>query len=447
VVDKYKIAFSIMLLSTTLYSIDISKLSPNDIIEVIQINNKQTIKAVEDNNTHQPIYYTPTTNNYEIKFKKKSYDTEYGPIEIYDLSQNNKYLNAINYTNMIIDGNISECKLAISDKKLFHKEDNLILDNNHNIDFSKIYNKIDLSRLKYIILFKTAQCNINKLTLIDNKKPIKPSNFKRSIWVWKPSNIKNEDKLDKFDIDTLYIQMNKDFNTTLKLLTNRYTYGLNGSPSDIYNSKHLLDDINSLAKLKQQYKNIIGYQVDIEPYLLKEYNQNRDEILSKYIKVLKLLHKTSNDNGLRFSVVMPFWFSNVYFHNKNLAQIVIDIADEVVLMSYRSDLKNIIKISKNSLSMGYFSHTDIKIGIELMKIDDEIHTFYTIISNQCLKNNKLDNDCLSLQQINQYTVYGNDISFYNQFDKLKHLNDLQIPSKAFRGFVLHYYDKLPSVSF
>jgi hypothetical protein len=447
--NKSKIVFT-LLLNSYLYALDISQLPIDSMIEIIKSNNKETLQIIPSNIDARPIHYTPSNeHNYSIEFKKKRYDSKYGILDIYDLSHNNQYLNAINFTNLQIEGNLNGCRLALSDKQMFQQEDNLIIKNNSNINFNEIYQKIDLSRLKYLILFnKSNQCNINKLVLINNRQEkIDPKNYARSSWVWQPKNIKDEYKLDKFNIKTVYMQMNNNFTAATTRLPHKQIYGLNGSPSDIYNYQHLINDIHKLSKIKKSNNNIIGYQVDIEPYLLAEYSSKREEILQKYIDTLNSLKHVCHENGLKFSIVIPFWYSNLYIDNKNLAHIVVDIADEIVLMSYRSDLTKVIDISKDILSMGSFSNKPVKIGIELMKIEDEKHTIYKIVSKDCLENQAVNPKCKSMIKIKDYTVLGSSISFYNQTYKLKNLDSISIPYNSFNGFTLHFYSKLPLVSF
>jgi len=430
-----------------LYANDYIDINTTKYIEVIQYSNQKSIIKKITNYDQEPIYYTPQSKVYNIKFQKSDYQTKYGKIKLYDISKKNKYLNAINYDHLIIDGNISNCQIAISDRRLFQKEDNIKLKVDNNIiDFKDIYQHIDLTKLKYLILFDNNDiCQINKLSLTQNNYTTNYNNFTNATWIWNPDEFTSSTKLKHYNINTLYIQLTANNKAFINILKSniKYIYGLNGSPSDIYNHKHLLQDIKNLSLLKQTYPNIQGYQVDIEPYLLKEYNTKPQIIIQQYIKLLKDLKTHTQKHNLKFSVVIPFWYSQIYYKNRNLAQIVLDIADEVVVMSYRSDLEKVLNISQDILRMGIFAHKKVKIGIELMAIDDEKHTIYKTISNVCLKNNHIDKKCISLEPIRSYTIKGSSISFHNQIEKLQGIDTLYIPYQSFNGFVLHHYSVLP----
>ena len=446
---KYrKIVLFAIFCSSLSFSFDITKYHIGDMIDAITSNDEQY--AINRLVKNEPIYYTPTDTIYDVNYTISSYNSKFGDIVLYDLSYDDKYLNAIDYNELYIQGEIEGCHLSISDKNLFHKEDNipLIFDQNHTVFLEKIYNDIDLSRLKYIVLFKDkSTCNIGHIRFIKKQKPTTYlNNSHKATWVWNPSKDISITKLKDFNITKTYIQIKDGFETVSKNLkdTNITIYGLNGSPSDIYSYQHLQNDIIYLGNLKDKYPNIKGYQIDVEPYLLKNFQNDKDRIIKAYIQMLSSLSNLAHKNDLSFSVVIPFWFDNVFYKNTNLAKIVLQYADEVVLMSYRSDLNKVIDISKHILAMGDFSHKKVYIGIELMPIKDEFHTIYKIVSkNSCLSLNGFQKECLGLNKIKQYTIKGSSISFYNQYNKLKDIDKIQVPFKSFQGFVLHYYSVLP----
>jgi hypothetical protein len=447
--SKYsRIVFSTILVSSFSFSLDISKYNIGTLLDVTKYDNNQYSIEVSTNN--KPIYYTPTTTIYDINYTTKYYKSKFGDIILYDLSKDDRYLNAIDYNYIKFSGFLDGCRVAISDKSLFHKEDNILLslDTNNSINLKYIYNDIDLSRLKYIVLFQdNKKCYIDKIRLEKtNKNSYITNHQKKALWIWNPKNKIDINKLKKYNINKTYIQIKDGFETLLGNLnnTNIAIFGLNGSPKDIYSYQHLKNDIKYLSHLKLNYQSIVGYQIDVEPYLLKEFKTNKDKVLKSYIDMLSSLSQLCHKHNLKFSVVIPFWFDNIYYQNINLAKIVVTYADEVVLMSYRSDLDKVIDISKHILAMGDFSDKKIYIGIELMPINDEKHTIYKVIkSDGCLTKSGFLDGCKSLKKIREYTIKGTDISFYNQYHKLNDIDKKNIPFKSFQGFVLHYYDVLP----
>ena len=126
-----------------------------------------------------------------------------------------------------------------------------------------------------------------------------------------------------------------------------------------------------------------------------------------------------------------------------------DVADEIVLMSYRSDLDKVIAISRLLLSYAGYVKKDIRIGIELMKIEDEQHEVFEVTDTNmtCLTPEGFFSECATLKKLNEYTLKGSSISFYQQIHKLKALYEGDIPYTSFKGYVLHYLDILPEVPF
>jgi hypothetical protein len=265
-------------------------------------------------------------------------------------------------------------------------------------------------------------------------------------WAWNPENVTSS-RLKTQPVERIYMQMKTGFFEALERIkdSNITIYGLNGSPQDIFSDIHLLKDIDTLSILKKKFPFIQGYQVDIEPYLLTVYKENPEKILNQYLTLIQKLKRYTQKHSLKLSIVIPFWFDHLYVKDKNIGFHVIDIADEVVLMSYRSDMNKVFSISKTLLNYAKYSNKELRIGIELMKIEDESHTIYNMIQSSCLSSVGVHEKCILLDKTNQYTVYGKEISFYKQTEKLKHLLTYPIPSSSFKGFVLHHFDLLFTV--
>jgi len=443
-----QIALSLVIIHSIGYSLDLTQYPINSQIDVIEYkNNKYEISLVNKESDKES--YTPNTKIYDINFSAKEYKTKFGNIVIYDLSKNDiPYINILEYDKLIIKGDIQECHLAISDRKLFFKEDNIPLDiTNNQIDIKQLYKNLDITKIKAIILFKSnPKCNIRQISLHKNRSKPYINLKTKATWIWNPDTNISINKLHKYNINKVYLQVKNGFKTTaLKLSDNNITiFGLNGSPNDIYNYEHLKNDILLLSKLKASIPNIKGYQIDVEPYILKEFQTNREDVLNAYVNMIKSLSSLCKKHNLEFSIVIPFWYHTIYNKYDNIVQTILNYADELVLMSYRSDLLKVIDISKNILRMGTFSDKNILIGIEFIKIPDEYHTRYKIISkNSCITQNGFAKECKILQKIRSYTIKGSSISFYNQLDKLSHIDKIEIPFNSFKGFVFHHYSVLP----
>lgn len=443
------IFFSFIYLNAiNLNTIDLKEAKKYSQLEVTTYaNGKQNITFL---NTKNPSYYTPTTSTLVFQKKPKSLQSNFGTIYLYDLSKQGQYLNVLNYDFMEIEGNMSNISIGLADKYYFKKEDHLKLPLKHHFNLQKLFGKIDLSRLKYLVIITASGTPppIKKIIFKNNQEYTSLENNHLETWAWNPEYVTHS-HLKKQPIERIYIQMKSGFQKALKRMkdTNITIYGLNGSPEDIFHYTHLLKDIDTLAILKKDFPSIQGYQVDIEPYLLNAYKKDPEKILNTYLTLIQKLKIYTKKHELKLSVVIPFWFDHLYVKDKNVGFRVIDIADEVVLMSYRSDINKVFDISKILLNYAHYSNKELRIGIELMKIENESHTVYKItqIQRTCLSSGKITDNCIFLDKMNQYTVYGKEISFYKQTEKLKYLLSHPIPFPSFQGFVLHHFDLLSTV--
>lgn len=398
--------------------------------------------------------FTPEDKHYIIKPKVKIVEHKYGTMYIYDLTVDDMFLNAISFESLRIDADVKNIsKIALADNIYLKKDDSFSVKLNGNIiNLSSLYKDIDLTHLKYLVVIVKENKKFELNSLIFQKNNISSKIEKKvfSTWAWDPKSVKLA-SLKKHNIKQLYMQVKDGFERPLRdlMASSIKVYGLNGSASDVYDYKHLKEDIQTLGKLKKKYPNIVGYQVDIEPYLLSEFKENKNEILKKYLSVLNHLKTLAHEEKLEFSVVIPFWFDSLYYKDKNVGFLVSEIADEIVLMSYRSDLGLVHKISKILLEYAQLSETKIRIGLELMRIEDESHTIYqsTNTTSPCKQNDTFSKECRILKKISHYILKGSSISFYNQLHKLKNLDkNTSINTSTFMGYVLHHYGELDKMS-
>ncbi len=429
------------------------RFKPNSLIDVTSDMHGKVLGMKEITQGKLP-YFTPRSHLLIYKKPTKVLHTVHGVMYLFDLSRNDVYLNALGYDTIRIDGNLSDVlSMGIADKIYFEKEDHYKLPIQHRLPLKSLYKKVDLGQLKYfVVLSASSRTPVSSISFEQNDTVSMPHPAPLGVWAWKPENVYGN-PLKKQDISRLYMQVGKGFRQALERLKQSDAhitlYGLNGAPSDIDNSTHLMHDIAQLARWKEGYSFIKGYQVDIEPYLLPGFQAQREKILTQYLATLRRLKKSAHAHGLHFSVTIPFWFDHLYLHRKNIGFSVVDIADEVVLMSYRSDIDKALGLSSVLLDYAKFAGKKVYVGLECMRIEDEVHTVYRIQKSMdaCLTQKGLQKPCTRLEKIRSYTVFGKDISFWGQMDKLSGLRNHPVDYAAFGGFVLHHYDVLSDESF
>jgi len=440
---------ALCLYAATIKDIYVQADSKNREFEVITYaNGKQEVSWLKKGKSP---YFTPETSPLRLTITPKVlHNTRFGTIYLYDLAQPHSYLNVLPYDTMEIEGNLTHMSLGLADIHYYEKEDHLKLPLQHRFRLKDFFKKIDLCRLKYLVVLSpnSAPPSIEQIVF---KKESTKSPFQKhplETWAWNPEHVTAE-SLKHIALSRMYLQMKKGFSEALEQVKHTHItlYGLNGSPEDILHYDHLIKDIQTLGELKKKYPFIRGYQIDVEPYLLEQYKKNKNTILRQYLEMLHTLKKHTSRYGLKLSVVIPFWFDHLYINGKNLGFSVIDTADEVVLMSYRSSLDKVVQISRTLLEYASLARKEMRLGIELMKIDDEQHTVYRIIQRDavCLTSEQLSDSCLILKKIRHYTVRGDSISFYGQTGKLQHITEYPVSAPSFKGFVFHHFDLLSTL--
>lgn len=415
----------------------------NELIDFVESNGGSWIECVP---TVKALNFKPDISTYILKSKPKIYKHKNRTLYIFDLSKNGKFFNASAYGTLEIDGKYKGSTVAFADRNYFKQDDNYpVVMKDNKINIPALFSHIDIRFLKYLIIIvpKDRVAKIDKIEFIKRDTKYK-DNLKFATWVWNPKNV-DLNIIKRDDVNRVYLQIRSGFKTFLEKNPNikKEIFGLDGSPTNILEFKHLEKDILYLSKLKKRGFPIVGFQIDVEPYLLKGFANTRDAYYRKYIDMVKKLSKLAHKNGLKFSVVMPFWFDSTYVDNKSISSYVVDLTDETVLMSYRSNPDKVIDISEDILAYAEYKGKKVRIGMEMKKIADEKHSLYrrdTI--SPCITNGTFQKDCTLLDFIRSYEVKGSSISFYKQYNNAKELIKKVVPYKSFNGFVIHGYKSL-----
>ena len=135
-----------------------------------------------------------------------------------------------------------------------------------------------------------------------------------------------------------------------------------------------------------------GLHLDVEPYLLPGFNSNRQQwIIHNYLSLLSQVAQRGNKAELAVGIDMPYWFdspdeltSRIMTDELNgvpkpVYQHVIDMMDNVALMSYRTTATGtdgIILQSLEEISYAFKAGRQVFVGLETESLPDEqIMTF------------------------------------------------------------------------
>ncbi len=355
-------------------------------------------------------------------------------IYLIDLSRDGKYFDALAYDSIEIHSDLKQFRFALADERLFKLEDNLVIASNQKrISLSPAIKGIDLQRLKYAVILSRKKLKSVEIVF---QKDI-PKNLKRpsyAVWAWNARRIAPK-RLKELNISRVYLQVGDGFLKGLRGLKEEgiEVYALDGTPSDIDHFEEMVDKFSKLP-----LKSLNGIQLDVEPYLLKEYRSNRDAVLDRYLSLLRRMKEWSHRRGIALSVTLPYWFSMLEHRGKPIFPKILKELDEAVLMSYSSDPQRVVRISLDALRWGEWMGKRVDIGLELKQLPDEKHIRYLVEeSSACITQDRFYKECHPLKLIRDYTVQGSSLSFYGNHKALRELLKMSIPYSSFSAFVFH----------
>lgn len=145
---------------------------------------------------------------------------------------------------------------------------------------------------------------------------------------------------------------------------------LDGYPEAIQEPQLLADKVRRLLQLVRPGA-LSGIQLDIEPYLLPGFLDD-DAQLRRYLSTIEIV-KEAIQGRARLSMVIPFWLATPTLDGRPLAYAVMDRADEVAVMSYRTDLDEVQDIAEDILRYGDVIETPVWLAVETTVLPLEQH--------------------------------------------------------------------------
>lgn len=213
-------------------------------------------------------------------------------------------------------------------------------------------------------------------------------------WVWETNEIEKEEDLFSFfeaeQIDRIYLQIDQsrsylDYQQFIKEATEKEieVFALDGGPEWIYTNeaKRFVQWVHSFNEAVEENERFAGIQLDIEPYLLPEWEENREDIIRNFQAII---HGANQEIILiPLELAVPFWFVSLEYHNEfgkgDLAQWVLRKSDQVSVMTYRTELEGengIFSLFDPFVERAKRENKPIRLAIETMEIDNESISFY-----------------------------------------------------------------------
>ena len=120
-----------------------------------------------------------------------------------------------------------------------------------------------------------------------------------------------------------------------------------------------------------------GIHLDIEPHQHPEFDERREELITKYVELTFSLKR--DFPSLRIEYDIPFWLDDeitVKGQTKPAHEFVIDNAARVTVMSYRDSAKKILDCAEEEISYAIKTGKPLNLSVETGENDDDIVTFY-----------------------------------------------------------------------
>lgn len=373
------------------------------------------------------------------------------------LSRTGSSLNLLGYGELVVKGRFSGTwRLAFADDVLAAAQDNVPVGKlegagSHRFDLTPLLKKADLSRSRQLVLLLVSESGsaaIDEVAFSHQAAAVKPK--ERGIWIWRRDAVLGKEervlaRLAAEGVNRAYLQVGDDPEVFAPFLKKAAAagvevYALDGSPSYVAAPEELLQRMERVERYSREHPEarFAGFQVDIEPYTNRDFASRKGWYAERYVRLIRELAKRFD---LPLSVVVPFWFDTLHAEGRSLLQAVAESADEVVVMSYRTDPRSVLEISRSALSLGEHFGKPVRLGVEFAQIPDEQHQELLRCTSKDPGAFRLGSGwwCSSAE----YLLPGSRISYRYRMEELPSLLDTAVPFASFGGWVLHSYEELP----
>lgn len=231
-------------------------------------------------------------------------------------------------------------------------------------------------------------------------------------------------------------------------------FALDGYPEAIFDPHPLIAKVERLRTVLQG-RLPSGVQLDIEPYLLDGFF-NDSTGFTKYLDVHARVKRALSGQA-RLSVVMPFWLTSQFTGNRAVAFAVMDLADEVALMSYRTDPDELRELVDDSLRYADLIGRPVWLGAETRALPLEEHVRLQRVTRRELATAYLNRDERQLvltppprghnqdwfRIIQRTTVHPARLTFSGQsraqVQRMLHTLNRAVHNSSFAGVLIHDY--------
>ncbi|MHB1174426.1 MAG: hypothetical protein ACYCZJ_04815 [Sulfuriferula sp.] len=282
-----------------------------------------------------------------------------------------------------------------------------------------------------------------------------------SAWVWRSSElVRNNEAAVLFiqrahahGINEINVQVQPDLASFAHLLNLANESGIRvvalaGSPDDVLDPKAPLRIVHNVLQYNATHQQgFSGIQFDIEPYLIKSYRAQETLILDQYIQLLASL-KAAAAGRIELGAAVPFWFAHKTLHGNNLMGLVAANVDRLAIMSYRTQLNQVLDIANNALCIGEMFGKPVDLGLEVTRLPDES----SIVLSKALIDTAIrtQGDQIFLTRdprdlhpvVQRVDIPASRLSFFPDTQKLFAMTNSPVPYRSFHGWIINGLDEV-----
>ena len=237
-------------------------------------------------------------------------------------------------------------------------------------------------------------------TTDERETPVQPTpDNTRALWVWGSQVVVNSDRqntlfglIEDKSLNRLYLEASEALRFDPQALAGFFQRAeragvavelLFGQPDWALaeNHHHVMTWVDRTVDFAQRYPDIsiAAIHLDVEPYLLPEWDSERQSLASSFVHMLSSARNRANQNGLELWADIPVWYDEhgIFYDGRArpLHELVIDATDGVGLMDYRDQTQRIINDASNELSYASQQNRPMIVGVETLCIEPQWITF------------------------------------------------------------------------
>lgn len=240
-------------------------------------------------------------------------------------------------------------------------------------------------------MFKTTGIIFLTILILLGGFPMKPAHAQsaqKATWLWNTQLIASSpDEVLQFaasqHVNLIYLQINADLDASVyhsfiaaasaqdiavEALDGAPSWALDAQRPQLQSSLDWISSYQAGASAEQRFS---GIHIDIEPYLLPEWNTDQASVIAGWQQSVLDVAQTASQLGVEASADIPFWLYTLNTSDgSTLSSWMMKQYNSVTLMAYRDRADSILDVSYAELQEGAETGARVYIGVETNQTDE-----------------------------------------------------------------------------